>query len=207
VTNPVVSLTVVKSSVPPSGSTVALGSTVAYSLVLTNTGTAIASDVTVTDTVPTGATYVASSASCGGAPGCTVAESNGVITWSNLSIGPGAANAVTITFQVTVNSTDTGGQVITNVATFTNEGTPNCTTATCSTNKVTVVVRASSPSGGTTTTTTPARQTSPVTGATTVHTGEPFAGSARFEAGFAGIGFGLILMGWVVGYRRRRRTA
>jgi uncharacterized repeat protein (TIGR01451 family) len=202
VTNPIVILTVVKSSNPVSGSTVALGSTVTYSLLLTDSGTMAATNVTVTDTVPVGSTYVNNSATCGGEPTCTVTESAGVVTWSDINVAPGAANAVTITFQVTINTNDVNGQVISNVAVFTNEGTPGCTTATCHTNTVTVTVliRSTSSATGTTTptTTTPVR----VTGATTVHTGEPWSGSGPYELLVLGLGAALIAMGE---HRRRRQ--
>ena len=182
----------------------ALGSTVTYSLKLLNSGTSLATHVTVTDTVPTGSTYVANSAACGGNPTCQVSESGGVITWSDLDVAPGAVNVVTITFQVTINTTDTNGEVVTNFAVFTNVGTPGCTTATCHTNTVTVtvVVRTTSPAGGTTTTTTPTTTPNRVTGATTVHTGEPWSGSGPYELLILGLGVALIAAGEI---RRRRQ--
>ena len=205
VTEPV--LSAAKSSVPASGSTVALGSTVTYSLTLTNSGGAMASDVTVTDPVPTGTTYVASSASCGGIPTCTVTESSGTVTWTGVDVAaqsgstPGTA---TLTFQVTVNSTDTNGQVLTNVAAFTNEHTPDCTgpgtgvstSATCSTNTVTltVLIPATAP------VTSPGTPATPIQSATTVHTGEPWAGAGAIKV--AVLGFGLLLM--ALGQARRR---
>ena len=138
VTTPV--LSVVKSSTPASGSTVALGSTVSYGLTLSNAGTAAATGITVTDAVPAGTTYVDSSASCGGATGCTVTEANSTVTWTGITVQPGSTNAQTLTFKVTVNANDTNGEVIPNFAVFTNVGTPTCTTATCNTNTVTVTV-------------------------------------------------------------------
>ncbi len=140
VTNPVTVLSVVKSSDPPSGSTVARGATVTYGLVLTDSGTAAATDVTMTDAVPAGTTYVASSATCGGVTGCSSTEANGTVTWTGLDIPAGTKNAVTVSFQVTVNTNDTNGQTIPNFAVFSNEGTPGCTASTCNTNTVTLTV-------------------------------------------------------------------
>ena len=193
VTQPV--LNVVKGSTPAPGSVVPLGTTVTYSLVLTNTGTAVALDVTATDAVPTGTTYVAGSASCGGAPGCTASESGGTVTWSGLNVATGSANALTVTFQVTVDSTDTNGEVLSNVAAFTNAGTPGCTTVTCPTNTVTltVIVPATAPA-----------QSPPIVAATTVHTGEPWAGSRLIELIVLGLGLSLVAIG-ELGRRRMRR--
>lgn len=50
---------------------------------------------------------------------------------------PGTA---TVSFRVLVASSDTNGQVISNVASFTNEHTPSCTATTCATNTVTLTV-------------------------------------------------------------------
>jgi uncharacterized repeat protein (TIGR01451 family) len=217
VTNPVVVLTAIKEQVPASGSTVPVNALITYSIVLTDSGTGAATDVTVTDTVPAGSTYVANSATCGGVPGCSAHESGTTVTWSPVTVGVGPAHAVTLTFQVSVNANDRNGQIIANVAVFTNEGTPSCTGPTCTTNTVTAVVTAptSSPTTSTSTTTTqpksgspspttpPKVPTGPITGATTVHTGEPWAGSGRWELGATAAGLGLL----VAGAMRRRRWA
>jgi uncharacterized repeat protein (TIGR01451 family) len=148
-------LAVVKSSIPPSGSTVAVGTTVSYTLQLTNTGSAPATNVTVTDAVPAGSTYVAGSATMGGI------ETAGTVTWTGLTVPAksGVTNGtLALSFKVTINSDDTNGQVVENVAVFTNENTPSCTTAICNTNHVTVavsvppIVPASIPATPTTTT-------------------------------------------------------
>jgi hypothetical protein len=201
VTNPVIVLSVVKSSTPASGSTVALGASVTYSLVLTDSGTAPATGITMTDAVPTGTTYVASSATCGGVSGCLVTESNGTVTWTGLAVNPGASNAVTVSFKVTVNNNDTNNETIPNFAIFTNEGTPSCTTATCHTNTVTLTVNipATLPATTTTTTTTTAP---PVTKpATIAFTGADIAGMAAGGLVLIGLGGFLLLL------TRRRKQA
>jgi len=204
VNNPVIVLTVVKSSQPASGSTVALGATVTYSLALSNAGSGAATDVTVSDTVPAGASYVTGSASCGGAPGCTASETGGAggtVTWTGLTVAADTMNAVTLTFQVTINPTDTNGQVISNFGTFTNEGTPNCTTSTCNTNTVTltVVVPATAPAAS--------PPPAPIVAATTVHTGEPWAGSRLYELLAIALGLALIGIGEIERRRARRILA
>ena len=198
VTNPVVVLSVVKSSTPGSGSTVPPLTKVTYTLTLTDSGTAATTPVTVTDRVPVGTTYVAGSASCGGSPGCTVTEVTGTVTWRGIVVQPGVANALAVSFQVIVSPTDKNGQTITNIAVFTNEGTPNCTNTTCTTNKVTlhVLVKSSAPSHST--------PPVPVPKATTPHTGEPWAGSRALELVILFSGLGLLAFGETLRRRRRR---
>jgi len=204
-------LTVVKSSSPVSGSAVARGTEVTYSLTLTNAGLGLASGVTVVDSVPSGTTYVSGSASCGDVPTCAVVERNGVVTWSGVDVAADSGTApgtATLTFDVVVGTSDPSGEVISNVASFTNEHTPSCTATTCATNTVTltVVVPVVSSASGTASsppavvkaaTSTPL---APVPGATTVHTGKPWAGSRPYEV--AAFAFGLLLVGF--GTRRRR---
>ena len=190
---PKVHLVVVKSSTPSSGSKVAPTTKVTYTLTLSDTGTKTATDVTMTDTVPTGTTYVTASATCAGGATCKVTESGGKITWTGIDVPAGGS--VKVTFQVTVNSTDSNGEVITNFAVFTNEGTPTCTTPTCKTNNVTLIVQV------TTTHHTPSPP-SRITAATTVHTGEPWAGSLWAELLILSIGIALIGRG---GWMRRRQ--
>ena len=195
-----------KSSSPAAGSTVSRGQTVTYTLSLVNTGNGPATGVTVTDVVPSGTVYVPGSASNGGT------FASGTVTWSGLTVAAGGSLA--LTFRVTVGSTDTDGQVISNVGQVTNEHTPSCTSDMCPTNTVrlTVSVPAVAPSGSTTTTppttTVPvpvAGATAvpvPVAGATTVHTGMPWAGSGPYAAAL--LGFGGSLVG--LGLRQRRRV-
>ena len=200
VTNPVVVLSVVKSSTPRPHSVVPLTTQVTYMLTATDSGTAPTTPVTLSDTVPFGTTYVPGSATCGGQPGCSVREAAGTITWSGVVVQPGTSHALALSFAVVVDRTNTTGEKIANTATFTNDGTPSCTTSTCATNTVTLTVSAksSAPSHSTPPT------VSPIPAATTPHTGMPFAGSLPFE--LAGIVAGLGLLGAGEWLRRRRRA-
>ena len=207
VTNPVIVLSVVKSSTPTPGSIVHPLTKVTYTLTLTNSGTAATGPVTITDKVPVGTTYVPGSAICGGAPGCTVSESAGTVTWTGIVVQPGAANALAVSFQAIVSATDTNGQKITNVAVFTNQGTPNCTTATCTTNRVTLVVFVTTSAPTHSTPPTPTPTPTRVSGATTSHTGEPWAGSGGLELVVLFSGLGLLAFGESLRRRRRRNPA
>jgi uncharacterized repeat protein (TIGR01451 family) len=204
-------LTGVKQSDPASGGKVFPGTDVTYTITLSNAGTAPADDVTVYDTVPTGTTYVAGSATCPASAGssCSVDESAGAVTWSGVDV-PAMSGTVpaTVAFTFLVRVTATiPGTAVTNVAHFTDEGTPNCTTPTCPTNLVTLTVQgavvppvilaqhSAQPS------TQPSVLPVSIAGATTVHTGEPWAGSGPVVAAIGAAG--ALLVG--IGVRRRRR--
>ncbi len=190
-----------KTSSPPTGSTVSPGQTVTYGLLLTNVGSAVASAITETDTVPAGTTYVAGSATCGGVPTCTVTVVNGLITWAGIVVpafSGGSAGTVSLSFQVTVDSNDTDTQVIPNHALFTNANTPGCTDPTCPTNTVTLTVSAP------VVVTQPASNPKPITAATTVHTGKPWAGSRPLELLVGLMGMALVALGLL--RRRQYRT-
>ncbi|MDA8309397.1 MAG: hypothetical protein M0Z46_02070 [Actinomycetota bacterium] len=199
VTNPVVVLSVAKSSTPPSGSVVSHTARLTYTLTATDSGTAPTTPLTLRDTVPAGTTYVAGSATCGGQPGCSVTEATGTITWSGVVVQPGTANALSLSFAVIVERTDTTGEKIANTATFSNDGTSTCTTSRCATDTVTAVVTAKKSAA-----THAPPPVSPIPSATTPHTGEPFAGSFPYE--LAGIVLGLGLLGAGEWLRRRRRA-
>lgn len=109
-------ITAAKSSDPVTGSVVHPGDTVTYTITLSNAGLVPNTGVTVTDAVPAGTTYVASSASDGGT------LNGGILTWSGLTVPAQGTKAVS--FNVTVNATDTDGQVIPNHAIFPNVNTP-----------------------------------------------------------------------------------
>jgi len=203
VTNPVVVLSVVKSSVPVGGSVVPLTTKVTYTLTLTDSGTAATTPETLSDQVPGGMTYVPGSATCGGAPGCSVTEATGTVTWSGIVVQPGASNAVSVSFEAVVNKTDTTAQTISNSVTFNNQGTPGCTTTTCSTNTVTVEVNAKSSAASSST----PPGVSTVPGATTPHTGEPFAGSDWLDLVALLTGLGLLVLGEVLRRRQKRAAA
>lgn len=200
-------LTGVKQSDPTSGGSVLPGTDVTYTVTLSNAGTAPADDVTVYDTVPTGTTYVAGSATCPASAGssCRVDETAGTVTWSGVDV-PAMSGTVpaTVAFTFLVRVTATiPGTVVTNVAHFTNEGTPNCTASTCPTNQVTLTVRGVvvPPVILAQHSAQPSAQPVSIAGATTVHTGEPWAGSAPIVAAIGAAG--ALLVG--IGARRRRR--
>jgi len=65
-----------------------LGTDITYTIVVTNTGTSEATDVTVTDTIPSGMSY-RSSSPMGSVSGQTV-------TWSLGTLGPGASKSLTL---------------------------------------------------------------------------------------------------------------
>jgi uncharacterized repeat protein (TIGR01451 family) len=121
-------LTLTKSYTPP-GSTHP-GAEITYWLVLQNTGGAASQAVTINDGIPAGTTYVASTASCNGASGCSASETGNVVTFAVSSVA--AYAKVTMSFSVTVNAGQTA--TINNTASF---GGPNCTTGiSCSSNMV-----------------------------------------------------------------------
>jgi uncharacterized repeat protein (TIGR01451 family) len=133
-----------KSSDPADGSVVARGAHITYTVTLENSGEADATGLTVTDSVPTGTTFVSA------ANGGTLA--NGVVTWTGVDVA-GNNGTTSVSFVVSVDATDTNNQVIPNTAGFTDVNTPNCKgAATCDTNtvKVTVHVAQTAPQTATT---------------------------------------------------------
>jgi uncharacterized repeat protein (TIGR01451 family) len=128
-------LSATKSSSPADGSTVTPGTQITYTINLANAGGAAATNVAVTDSVPAGTTFV--SATGGG----TLDKSTGTITWTVPTVAANQGTA-SVSFTVTVDSADTNGTVIPNVAYFTDNHTPNCATTSttpsgdCDTNTV-----------------------------------------------------------------------
>ena len=117
---------------------------VVYGLTVKNTSAALATTggVTITDTIPTGTTYVPGSATCvtGGAlPTCNATESGTTVSFA---IGSQlAANAsYVVSFAVTVDANDPA-ETIPNLATWSGPGCqPTNDSETCQTNKVYIVV-------------------------------------------------------------------
>lgn len=131
-------LSATKSSNPADGSSVTPGSTIVYTITLSNAGALPAMAVTVTDQVPAHTTFV--SATNGGVLGT---GSPLTVSWTNLSVpaevgtSPGV---LAVSFTVTVDS-GISGVTIPNVAYYTNANSPNCATAAlCPTNTVRVSV-------------------------------------------------------------------
>lgn len=208
---------VVKSEpTPGDGTTVAPGqkTPITYKLAVTNSGTAEATSVVVTDAVPTGTTYVDNSAS--GPAGVTVAVSNGTITWTIPTLAAITGTTPTeddLTFQVTVNSSDANGSTISNQAAFTDINTPSCTAGTsdtCLTNAVTnpvAVKQTGSNPQGTPQTAPPDTVTVPP--ATTTTTLKPALAFTGAHTGLLSLlGAGLIGTGGaVLALSRRRRPS
>ncbi|XZE21982.1 isopeptide-forming domain-containing fimbrial protein [Pirellulaceae bacterium SH449] len=104
--------------------TVARGQVVNYTIVVTNSGPSTATNVTVTDTLPTGMTFQSAS------PGFT--NNSGVVSGSIASLGSG--QSATVTISATVNNDAPNGATLTNTVTVAAAGETNTTnnTATAS---------------------------------------------------------------------------
>jgi len=221
---PVNNFTVTKSDSDGS-SDVNPGDVITYTLTVANVGSGPGS-ITVTDGAPVGTTLTTPAAACpaGTATTCSVTVTGSHISWVITTMPGGATYGLTFAVKVNANAT---GQVV-NTGTYTDAG---CTTAGgCSTNTTTNPIpppTSSTPPATTppattppTTPTTPAPPTLPsvstpavtapvtepltaISGATTVHTGEPWAGSRPYV--LLVFGFGLSLLGF--GGIRRRRVA
>lgn len=197
-------INVVKSEpTPGDGQSVTAGQSapITYNLSVSNTGLQDATDLTVTDVIPAGATYVPGSANLGG----TFDSTTHTVTWA-LATVPAAVDGVAgvvepLSFQVTVNASDANGSTITNQAAFSDVNTVNCTagaaSGTCLTNKVSNPVIAITPTSST------APQVAPTT--TVPKPALAFTGAnARALVLFAVtlVGSGLLLV--ILGRRRRR---
>ena len=109
-------LAIVKSSQPVPGTRVKVGDRIDYTLVVTNTGKATASNVTVSDAIPQGTVYITGSA----VPAPTSGPSP--LVWN---IGSLAANqSKSVSFAVTVQTTDSNLSAIVNVASVRSDQTP-----------------------------------------------------------------------------------
>ncbi len=86
--------------------TVAGGTTFDYGLVVTNVGSAVATNVQVSDTLPPAGAFVAASG--------TFSESAGVVTWAPIpSLAVGASQGFTVTYQAPAGGTFTNRAVVT----------------------------------------------------------------------------------------------
>jgi fimbrial isopeptide formation D2 family protein len=193
--------TVVKTDVPTSGTSVAPGSTIAYTVAVKNVGDG-AGSATVTDAVPSSLTVKGTPACAVTSPDtCSVSNPSGS-TWT-FTVSLAAGDSATVTFSATVASNATGS--ITNTATIT---TGPCTTAAgCSssvTNPIITTAAAvvtpstpTTPTPATTATTTPPK-TSPATIA--------FTGALLSQEWMAGLAALILGSGLVLLARWRRRS-
>lgn len=110
---PIISVT--KSAVPTPTSVVTPGQVIDYSLIITNSGPATATNFVLTDVVPLNTTFVPASESA--SAGATVVESGGVITLSAPAIIT-PNNVITMAFRTTVNSPLPNNTIITNVGDY-----------------------------------------------------------------------------------------
>jgi len=213
----VTSVSVVKSASPSGGVVAGSATPIVYTLTVTNTGSAATTaPIVVTDAAPTGTTLVAGSPACasGGPPNCTVAVSNGTITWT-IPAGVAPDASYTLTYLVTANAMDATG-VVTNTASWSGPGciplvTGGVTATTCPTNTVTTPVTAApvtTAAVSTVTATSPPPSTPPSTPPTApaptqplAFTGAPLAGEWMFGVGELLIGAALL-----VAARWRRRS-
>ena len=83
---------------------------ITYTITTENSGDANATDVAITNTIPSSTTYVAGSASHGGAE---TAPGSGVITWPLTTVN--AHSSITRSFQVTISAVITDGDELTNI--------------------------------------------------------------------------------------------
>lgn len=94
------------------------GSTLEYTIIISNSGNLPATDVAMTDTLPAELSYVPSSLAVVG--GGLFGEANGTITWT----GTVNNNAqIELTFSAIITESVSEGQIITNTATITGTGT------------------------------------------------------------------------------------
>ncbi len=109
-------LAVTKQILPPSSDTPQAGDSVTYTVTITNNGDWPAYDVTVNDSVQSGLTYAASSITGPGANDSLAPALSWDVQNGHGAIQPGAPQAVTLTYRVTVDGGATRGQVIGNTA-------------------------------------------------------------------------------------------
>jgi uncharacterized repeat protein (TIGR01451 family) len=117
-------LSAAKSATPPSGATVTPGATITYTVVVSNVGDAVASNVRITDVIPANTNYVADSI---GGSGGTVGAGAGFVTMTATSLSP-FDPPLTFTFRVTVTKPLTDGIIITDVAQASADNAPITTT-------------------------------------------------------------------------------
>ncbi len=105
------------------------GETINYQLVIKNNGDAPATDATISDPIPTGATYVAGSVATQGSPAAVYNAGSNAIEWGAAPLAIG--EAITVTFQVNV--TALSGSSVVNTATYNAANVSGATTKTTTT--------------------------------------------------------------------------
>jgi hypothetical protein len=196
--------TVAKSDTPGNGNPVTPGSTIHYTVAITNVGSATGS-ATVTDDVPSSVT-VQGDPVCAvtvSTDSCTVGNAAGS-TWT-FTVTLASGDTATATFAALVASTATG--TITNTATITS-GT--CTTASgCSSTVTNTVTPVTSPAVTVVTPSTPAPVTAPAIAPVTAPTTTPatiaFTGARLEQEWLFGLGAALMGAAFIVIARLRRR--
>ena len=110
-------LAIVKSSQPIPGTRVKIGDRIDYTLIVSNTGKATATNVIVADPIPAGTTYITGSA----VPAVTSGPSP--LVWNVGALAPNQSKSVT--FAVTVQNANNTVSAIVNVASVQSDQTPN----------------------------------------------------------------------------------
>ena len=115
------------------------GDVVTYTLTVVNTGTAAASTVSVSDTLPVTAYF--SAGTCATAAG-TCGVSNGILTWTAGSLAAGASASLTVTMNVATTGVPAGITQLNNFAVVTDSSycTGASKPASCTSNTVTVSI-------------------------------------------------------------------
>jgi uncharacterized repeat protein (TIGR01451 family)/CSLREA domain-containing protein len=115
--------------------TVVAGGNITYTINVTNNGTSAADNVTLTDAVPAGTTFVSFTAPAGWTSTTPAVGGTGTVTSTNPSLASGASASFTLV--VNVGAATAGGTVITNTATVastTTDPTQGNNSATATTN-------------------------------------------------------------------------
>lgn len=120
-------LSLSKRSTDVNGESVQPGDVLSYTLIVTNTGDAVATNVIVRDTVPADTQYVLNSIAGGSARDASGAP---LLTWTINTLSPGAGQAVALMFAVTIATPLTDGTHIVNSGTVTSTETRTPITAT-----------------------------------------------------------------------------
>ena len=107
-------LAAAKTADPPSGTVVAPGASITYTITVQNTGL-VAGTVEISDTVPANTTFVSCTASCTG---------TATLIWPNVAVP--ASGSASVSFTVVVAAGTPDNSVIDNQATW-NDGTPHLT--------------------------------------------------------------------------------